>query len=293
MKKLILLITIIIAVYIGFQFGNDAIKGIPTKENISVQSAKNTSNDTFSKIKGTLENIKNDFVENKNKTKKEEISSEHTKKFNFIDRVNNLRDIKPEIEKRRKSENFVHQEDIPDLLKKGIIATEDKRFYDHGAIDLIGLTRALITNYRAKETLEGGSTISQQTAKNIFLSQERTITRKIEELFLAIQLEKSYTKDEILTLYLNTIYFGHGAYGIKNASQVYFGKHPSNLNLAECAMLAGLPQAPTAYDPINNPKDGKSRMMTVLALMTQEGYITTEDALKAENSFKMKKDKAD
>ena len=256
MKKLLILITIIIAVYIGYEMGNGILdtQTVQTQSQTQTQTRKPESTDTISQIKNIFDNIKTKLEGNENT-----------------------------------NENFVPSNEIPDLLKKGVVATEDRRFYEHGAIDIIGLTRALITNYKANRTLEGGSTISQQTAKNIFLSHERTITRKIEELFLAMQLEKSYTKDEILTLYLNTIYFGHGTYGIKDAAQTYFGKKPSELNLAECAMLAGLPQAPTAYDPINNPDDGKRRMMTVLTLMTQEGYITTEDALKAEKEFHVKK----
>ena len=270
MKKLLILITIIIAVYIGYEMGNGILdtQTVQTQSQTQTQTRKPESTDTISQIKNIFDNIKTKLEgnENTNENKKETAKAG-----------------------KNESKNFVPSNEIPDLLKKGVVATEDRRFYEHGAIDIIGLTRALITNYKANRTLEGGSTISQQTAKNIFLSHERTITRKIEELFLAMQLEKSYTKDEILTLYLNTIYFGHGTYGIKDAAQTYFGKKPSELNLAECAMLAGLPQAPTAYDPINNPDDGKRRMMTVLTLMTQEGYITTEDALKAEKEFHVKK----
>lgn len=289
MKKLLFLIIIIGAVYIGFQYGNEALTTQNTQNKTNATQVINTKNeDTFSKLKGTLKNIKNNFTGNENK-KEEKTQKEDNSSLSFIEKINNIRNIKPAIEKRMQDPNFIPSDQIPTFLKKGIVATEDKRFYDHGAIDLIGLTRAIVTNYKANRTLEGGSTISQQTVKNIFLSQERTITRKVEELFLAIQLEKAYTKDEILALYLNTIYYGHGAYGIKDAANVYFGKKPSDLNLAECAMLAGLPQAPTAYDPINNPENGIGRMMTVLTLMTQEGYITTEDALKAENEIHVKK----
>lgn len=166
-------------------------------------------------------------------------------------------------------------------MKKGIIATEDRRYYEHGAIDLIGVGRAAFTNYMAGETVEGGSTIAQQTVKNIFLSNERTMTRKVEELALAVQLEHNYSKDQILELYLNTIYFGHGAYGVGEASRTYFGKEPKDLDLSQCAMLAGLPQAPSAYDPIAHPQEGAKRMTTVLALMAQEGYITPEQAATA------------
>lgn len=185
------------------------------------------------------------------------------------------------LESRVHREKFVPYDKIPDLLKKGIIATEDRRYYDHGAVDIIGVARAFITNSMAGETLEGGSTIAQQTVKNIFLSNDRTMTRKLEELALAVQLERNYSKEEILELYLNTIYFGHGAYGVGEASRVYFGKEPKDLDLSQCAMLAGLPQAPSAYDPISHPQEGAKRMTTVLALMAQEGYITPEEAAKS------------
>ena len=194
---------------------------------------------------------------------------------------NDVSHFRESLESRVHREKFVPYDKIPDLLKKGIIATEDRRYYDHGAVDIIGVARAFITNSMAGETLEGGSTIAQQTVKNIFLSNDRTMTRKLEELALAVQLERNYSKEEILELYLNTIYFGHGAYGVGEASQVYFGKEPKALDLSQCAMLAGLPQAPSAYDPISHPQEGAKRMTTVLALMAQEGYITPEEAAKS------------
>ena len=194
---------------------------------------------------------------------------------------NDVSHFRESLESRVHREKFVPYDKIPDLLKKGIIATEDRRYYDHGAVDIIGVARAFITNSMAGETLEGGSTIAQQTVKNIFLSNDRTMTRKLEELALAVQLERNYSKEEILELYLNTIYFGHGTYGVGEASRVYFGKEPKDLDLSQCAMLAGLPQAPSAYDPISHPQEGAKRMTTVLALMAQEGYITPEEAAKS------------
>lgn len=209
------------------------------------------------------------------------VVKEKTEAGTLQEKWNDVSHFRESLESRVHREKFVPYDKIPDLLKKGIIATEDRRYYDHGAVDIIGVARAFITNSMAGETLEGGSTIAQQTVKNIFLSNDRTMTRKLEELALAVQLERNYSKEEILELYLNTIYFGHGAYGVGEASRVYFGKEPKDLDLSQCAMLAGLPQAPSAYDPISHPQEGAKCMTTVLALMAQEGYITPEEAAKS------------
>lgn len=209
------------------------------------------------------------------------VVKEKTEAGTLREKWDDVSHFRESLESRVHREKFVPYDKIPDLLKKGIIATEDRRYYDHGAVDIIGVARAFITNSMAGETLEGGSTIAQQTVKNIFLSNDRTMTRKLEELALAVQLERNYSKEEILELYLNTIYFGHGAYGVGEASRVYFGKEPGALDLSQCAMLAGLPQAPSAYDPISHPQEGAKRMTTVLALMAQEGYITPEEAAKS------------
>lgn len=197
-------------------------------------------------------------------------------------------DFPKALESRLNRTQFVPADQIPTLLKEAIVAAEDRRFYEHGALDPIGVTRAAINNYLAGTAVEGGSTIAQQTIKNIFLSNERTMTRKIREMFLAVQLERNYTKDQILEIYLNTIYFGHGTYGIGEAAKTYFHKSAKDLTLAECAMLAGLPQAPSAYDPIDHPLEGKKRMTTVLMLMAREGYITPEEASKAAMAALMK-----
>ena len=185
------------------------------------------------------------------------------------------------LESRLDRSRFVPSEDIPPLLKQAVVAAEDRRFYEHGAIDLMSVVRAAAANYMAGTTVEGGSTLSQQTVKNVFLSGERTMTRKVREFFLAVQLEKYYTKDQILEIYLNTIYFGHGAYGVGEACRTYFGCEPKDLTLAQCAMIAGLPQAPSAYDPIDHPEEAKKRMSIVLMLMAREGYISPEEAAKA------------
>ncbi len=169
---------------------------------------------------------------------------------------------------------------IPKHLQKAVIAIEDNRFYEHGGIDYRGTLRALVTNITGGE-VQGGSTITQQLAKNAFLTQERTITRKIKEAFLAKQLENKYTKDEILDMYLNRIYFGQGAYGVESASLCYFNKHAKDLDLAESAALAAIPKSPNYYNPISNPKASTERQHLVLEQMVKYGYITQQQCDKA------------
>lgn len=194
------------------------------------------------------------------------------------EQITDVFDFRDALESRIDRSAFVSSEDIPKLMKEAIVAAEDRRFYEHGAVDVMGIARAAAANLLSGETVQGGSTIAQQTVKNIFLSEERTLTRKAHELTLAMQLERYYTKDEILEIYLNTIYFGHGAYGIGQASRTYFHKKPADLTLSECALLAGLPPAPSIYDPIENPEAGAKRMTIVLMLMAKEGYITPKEA---------------
>jgi penicillin-binding protein 1A/penicillin-binding protein 2A len=138
---------------------------------------------------------------------------------------------------------------------------------------MVGIGRALVSNIKSGSLKEGGSTITQQLAKNLFLSRDKKISRKLEELILAIKLEGMYTKDEILEMYLNIIYYGSGAYGIGNASQVYFEKDVSELSLEECALLAGIPKAPSLYNPKADSEKAKKRQDTILNLMEQQGFI--------------------
>ena len=162
---------------------------------------------------------------------------------------------------------------IPAVLQNAVIATEDSRFYKHKGIDYIGIGRALVKDLMHMSLKEGGSTITQQLAKILFLSPEKTITRKIKEAQLAIKIESELSKDEILELYLNRVYFGHGAYGVEMASQRYFGKHVGQITLPEAALLAGLIKAPNTYSPYNNLVKAKERQEVVLARMQEEGYI--------------------
>jgi penicillin-binding protein 1A len=175
----------------------------------------------------------------------------------------------------------VKVDEMPPYLPAAFIVTEDRRFYSHSGIDMRGLLRALFTNWRAGGVVQGGSTITQQLAKNTFLKPERTWSRKFEELFLSFWLERHYTKDEILTLYLNRIYLGSGAYGVDAAAREYFGKSVREVSLAEAAMLAALTRAPSRYAPDTNLKVAQQRANLVIDLLHADGQISDEDARKA------------
>lgn len=172
-------------------------------------------------------------------------------------------------------------EQIPLMLQQAFIAAEDARFYKHQGIDLISIIRAFYRNLEAGTIVQGGSTITQQVTKSFLLTPERSYERKIKEAMLAYQIDKAFSKDEILYLYLNQIYLGHGAYGVEAASQNYFGKSVQELNLAECAVLAGLPQAPSRYSPFHSPDRARQRQIYVLNRMVDEGYITQIEASEA------------
>ena len=151
---------------------------------------------------------------------------------------------------------ILSSQEIPDNMKHAIVAIEDERFYQHYGIDIIGITRAMISNIKAGGVKQGASTLTQQLVKNAFLTSEKTFKRKAIEAMMAFQLERKYSKDEIITLYLNEIYFGHGAYGLAAASEIYFGKKdPKDMTICECAMLASIPKSPTKYEPVKHPKD--------------------------------------
>lgn len=172
----------------------------------------------------------------------------------------------------------------PDLTQ-ATISVEDRKFYSHYGFDWKGVARAILVNIKEMNMSQGASTITQQLARNLYLSHEKTWSRKIKEAIYTAQLEMKYTKDEILQMYLNEIYYGHGAYGIESASQMYFGKSAADLNLAESAMLAGIPKGPTYYSPYNNMKKAKDRQKVVLASMVTTGSITQEQADEAYNEI--------
>ncbi len=170
------------------------------------------------------------------------------------------------------------------MLIKAFLAAEDARFYEHGGIDIAGIIRAMFKNIEAGAIVQGGSTITQQVAKSFFLSPKRSFSRKIKEAILAYRIDNQFKKNEILYLYLNQIYLGNGAYGVEAAAENYFGKTAEQLNLAECAILGGLPRAPSRYAPTNSMKLAKERQLYVLHRMVVDGFITKEQATKAYNT---------
>ncbi len=175
----------------------------------------------------------------------------------------------------------VNMAELPSYVPQAIIAIEDRRFYSHFGVDPIGISRAMARNIAQGHMREGGSTLTQQLAKNLFLSHERTFSRKAQELVFAIWLESKFSKDEILQLYLNRVYFGGGANGIDKAARTFYGKSAYELNLMEAATLAAVLKAPTTYNPARNPEEASARAKLVLANMVTEGYITKEEALDA------------
>ncbi len=175
--------------------------------------------------------------------------------------------------------SYVQYEDLPQNYINAVIAVEDHRYRDHGAIDIIAIGRALYVNITTMSLREGGSTIAQQVAKNIFyIEEDRPIVRKIAEIITAFDLENKYSKDDIVELYVNTIYFGDGYYGIEEACQGYLGKSSTEMTLADCAMMAGVPNAPSVYAPTVNPDLTRSRQEKVISDMQEYGYLSESDA---------------
>src|SRR5919201_3184938 len=173
---------------------------------------------------------------------------------------------------------FVPLAHIPQALRDAVIATEDKRFYYHWGIDPIGIARAIVQNYRRGRVVEGGSTITQQLTKVLFLTPDKSLERKLKEAVLALELERRYSKSRILEMYLNQVYFGHGAYGVEAAARTYFGKSVSELNIREAALLGGLPRAPSTYSPFEHPDVARRRREVVLRRMVEYGALKEGDA---------------
>ena len=159
-------------------------------------------------------------------------------------------------------------------MKQAILAAEDDRFYQHSGVDVFGFARAAAANLVSGGKKQGASTITMQVARNFFLSSEKTVTRKLYEVLLALKIEKNLTKDQILELYINQIYLGQRSYGFASAAQIYYGKSLDQLTPAEAAMLAGLPKAPSAYNPVSNPARAKRRQQHIIDRMAANGFIT-------------------
>ena len=189
--------------------------------------------------------------------------------------------------------SLVHIKDIPDVMKRAVLAIEDDRFYEHGGVDYLGIARAAVHNLTGG-TKQGASTITQQVARNFFLSSEQTLKRKLYEVLLAWKIEQNLSKDQILEVYMNQIYLGQRAYGFASAAQIYFGKKIQDISTAEAAMLAGLPKAPSAYNPVVNPKRARVRQQYILQRMHKLGYISDAQYEKAKNEeLKIKTDSSE
>ena len=178
----------------------------------------------------------------------------------------------------RGKESYTEFSELPQMYVNAVISVEDKRFFKHGGIDIIAIGRATINDIKAMSYVEGGSTITQQLAKNMYFTQEKIMERKIAEVFMAWKIEANYSKEDIFELYVNSIYFGNGYYTVKEACKGYFNKDISEMTDYECIMLAGIPNAPSVYAPTVNPELAKQRQKQVMDKMIENGYLTEEEA---------------
>ena len=188
--------------------------------------------------------------------------------------------LSQKVESIKSQKDYTSLSEIPKIYTVAVISVEDHRFEKHHGIDVIAIARAAFNDIRTMSLVEGGSTITQQLAKNMYFTQEKKITRKIAEVFMSYEIEKNYSKDEILELYVNTIYYGNNYYNIKSASLGYFDKLPKDLNSSECTMLAGIPNAPSLYNPKATTKLAKQRQKQVIQKMIKYGNLNKEDANK-------------
>lgn len=238
---------------------------------------------TISNIKATVSDLRGETKADNNSSSKSETPTADTSSGDStLDRVGRFIFLRDSVDRKVATvvskKDYVTIDKIPDNLKQAIVSVEDNRFYSHHGFDIEGIARASLVNLQYGRIEEGASTITQQLVKNLFLSQDQTFDRKAEELLLALDMEARYSKDEILELYLNTIYFGSNYYGIRQASIGYFGKEPSRLILPEAAMIAGLPNAPSLYSPYVDFMMSKKRQIIVLDSMVRTGAITKETA---------------
>lgn len=199
--------------------------------------------------------------------------------YNYYNNAVSKISLSDKVKQVQSSEDFVKYDDLPKDLIDATVAVEDHRFWDHGSVDIISIGRAIFSNIKAGEPKEGGSTITQQVAKNLyFMSDKYNRDRKIAELIMSHHLEKNYSKEQIFELYVNTIYYGNGYYGIKAAANGYFNKEPKDLSLSECTLLAGVPNAPSVYAPTVNMDLCKNRQLKVIRSMVKYNYLKQEEA---------------
>lgn len=185
--------------------------------------------------------------------------------------------LEEKVESIRQKDGYTELDQLPETYLDAVVSVEDHRFYSHSGIDLIAIGRAVLHDIQAMRYVEGGSTITQQLAKNLYFSQEKELTRKVAEVFMAFELEERYSKDELLELYVNSIYFGDGYYTVGEASEGYFGKAAKDMNDYECTLLAGVPNAPSRYAPSKNPELAEQRQKQVLRRMEACGYFSREE----------------
>ena len=190
-----------------------------------------------------------------------------------LDRIS----VKEKVAELQSQKNYTKFDDLPKFYLDAVVAVEDRRFYDHGALDYVGIARAIWTNIKSFDLKEGGSSITQQVAKNVYFTQEKTALRKIAEVFMAFEIERNCDKNTILEIYVNTSYFGSGYDGIKEAANGYYDKEPIDMNKYECSMMAGVPNAPSVYAPTKNPDLASQRQRQVLERMVRYEYITEEE----------------
>lgn len=192
--------------------------------------------------------------------------------------------LEQRVEDIKLKENYVKYDDIPETFVNAIVSIEDRRFFTHKGIDIQSIGRAFINNFEKKEIAEGGSTITQQLSKNMYFTQEKKFLRKVAEVFMSLKLEENYSKEDIIEMYLNIIYFGDGYYGIYQASQGYFNKEPKELDLNEITLLAGLPNAPSAYALSNENELSKQRQHMVIDAMVDNNCMTELEAQELKNN---------
>ena len=186
--------------------------------------------------------------------------------------------LEEKVSEIRAKENYAEFSELPQMYVNAVISVEDKRFYKHNGIDILAIGRAAINDIKAMSYVEGGSTITQQLAKNMYFTQEKKIERKIAEVFMAWKIEENYSKEDIFELYVNNIFFGDGYYTVKEACRGYFNKELGEMTNGECIMLAGIPNAPSVYAPTKNPDLAKQRQRQVMEKMIKNGYLTEDEA---------------